>query len=1745
MRKQSSESAKSNIQKTTTFSNNSSIKLSNEEILTMVKAIYDEELITHINKLSSNIKSFYIEHQTIFTRIYNNLKQISSPGLTESLKKLDKCFEDFYGSAKTIFKDMKDDRNSKNEKMNLIQKENPALKYLINDNIFQLKNRKHIEINKNLNYNHRPASKTQSREIIAYATLSGTTNLKHKDNHNTMNISAGDIHSKKTMNQQIEVNQIKYDNLKKENNILKHKIELLEKKSNHDNFDLSPTSPNKLKLDSFYSNPIHNGISLNTKTTTNYTKIVNNVSNTINNIDSTLQKENNKLKDNIYTLANKVNKLITDTKYIEDDAIDETELSLYKLQIERNKENIIALITPFLNINSKELSEKRIKKGSYSYSNEKISSNSTKNIKTDPKKMEQKILKDNINNLKVQNQKITKKLHSVEKINEQLKTEINHLKGTHIQKDDNKEDKDNEQIVKLQQQITSLQKYNNDLLNTLSDKESELKKTQLDSLTKEKENNTENDKLRKNIIDLNKQITALQLKISSSQRNNSRERHHLSSLSTSMPSLVKATKPKTPGPNLSLHNNPTKTLDISIQNPIKTTVNKSADKLKINDKRQPDIKTKVIETQNCKGECKDKDINIKLKEIKLSIKKEYKDKYEGEIEKIKKLKEKEIKNYKDKNEKLQQEIDKLKKVEVVLNEKIVTLSKKFEQLKEENLKPNNDLTKISQQVIQLQSQNDSLKKEISSIQMKYQDDKLSLDSIIQNKNSEVKLLNEQLSQVNKEFNEKELTQRDKKHKLSVQDNNKENKIVKSPNHKFNETSEIVFQNEMNQLNKKNNTININSLSKYNESQNINNDTKQKDILLQQAQKKINDLEQSNLSYKNEKGKLMKDIQHLKQLNEDNEIKYKNEIEKLNLMISDKSKELIKVKSLVNELTVKSTSLDKRKHKLENELVILNSKLSEKEKQNLNYQEEITILKSKINKNEANINTLQSSSHVHPGVENKKKQSENETPRTTVNKKNSENEQKQKELQIKQHNNDTLSIKLNEVELKLNSVNKDKSKLEKQNKQYESQINLIKKTLSEKEIELGNVNKILLEKDSIIKEINNTINKTKQSLTQKEKEIKELTTKNKQIENELSTVTKNLDKNYHQLTKDLNEKQRENDSLLEQIKKLELKISESTNQIATIQVEMDTLIKKNEKEEKEKIEAAKNNDHLKTTQNKLKELESQNEEISSKLKEEIEKVQKREKDIQTFQEHLNKRMSENSELKTTIDSLKRTIDEDIHKIKKFENENKNITNDYNVLKNLSESKIQSLTSNINDLKTKIKQLIDERTELECKKDEINESLHKKIKELENKTEEFKNNINNLNIENTNLKNEKEHIKNDYNALNIEYKKEKQINQNLKNTHKEKLIQNESIIQDLTSQMNDANRLENELQKELKHLKETNNSNEKQIKDLQKEINLLQEDCDAKEKEIQLQDTELCELRREVEEAKTELAKQLEDNEKLKNGIQITKDDKEEYKNNDVQSEEQLPPLTPGNYKIEKCTQFNNLKWYLLRILNPINKDENNSIPSTNGEYDKFIWKPVFSKKLFKGFEIPPLNSSTELRKEIESLQDYQSELLDKLAKKESDYNRLNLQTVKLINKKKGDANSIQEKLIERLREDNKNLQEALQDIKKGNNVLGTNYGMSLIQEDLNNSDFLDEEHFDEILTEMTKNISTFNSRNLSITQSRYNINQLRYYFEKLLTEIPLNQAIKSILSNILRQISFTDDEIYQIISKKGGVISLQK
>ena len=424
MKKSSEPSSKTNINKSLCqFSN---IDLSKEELIIMFKAIYDEDLISHINKLSSNIKQFYLEHESIFTRIYNQIKQTTQPELVESIKQLDQCFEEFYGNAKIIFKDMKDDRNNKNEKMDLIQQQNPMLKSFISENIFSLKKDKKVQITKRRSYNHRSSSKIYPRELSIYNTQSGNFNSKHKNITSNINSSINEGNATKTQNQQSDITKIKYFNIKKENTLLKQKIEILERKASMNNTyiadnDNSNLSPKRIKFDYIFTNVDDSMTHPNkTTTTTNYTKIVNNVNNTINNIDSAIQKENDKIKDNIHLIASKIKKLLIDMDIVElnkvHNEISLSELEILKKQIELNKESIIKLIGPYLKnaLNNNNINDNyKHKDNNSKQQNEKGTTSSTKNIKVETKKTDPKTMKETINTLKLKNQKMNKRVKSL------------------------------------------------------------------------------------------------------------------------------------------------------------------------------------------------------------------------------------------------------------------------------------------------------------------------------------------------------------------------------------------------------------------------------------------------------------------------------------------------------------------------------------------------------------------------------------------------------------------------------------------------------------------------------------------------------------------------------------------------------------------------------------------------------------------------------------------------------------------------------------------------------------------------------------------------------------------------------------------------------------------------------------------------------------------------------------------------------------------------------------------------------------------------------------------------------------------------------------------------------------------------------------------------------------------------------------------------------------------------------------
>ena len=80
---------------------------------------------------------------------------------------------------------------------------------------------------------------------------------------------------------------------------------------------------------------------------------------------------------------------------------------------------------------------------------------------------------------------------------------------------------------------------------------------------------------------------------------------------------------------------------------------------------------------------------------------------------------------------MQKELDQFKKIESTFNEQIIALTKRNEHLHEEALKSNKELSKITslnQQISQLKSQNDTLKFELTTLQSKNKNDKISLDS---------------------------------------------------------------------------------------------------------------------------------------------------------------------------------------------------------------------------------------------------------------------------------------------------------------------------------------------------------------------------------------------------------------------------------------------------------------------------------------------------------------------------------------------------------------------------------------------------------------------------------------------------------------------------------------------------------------------------------------------------------------------------------------------------------------------------------------------------------------------------------------------------------------------------------------------------------------------------------------------------------------------------------------------------------
>ena len=206
------------------------------------------------------------------------------------------------------------------------------------------------------------------------------------------------------------------------------------------------------------------------------------------------------------------------------------------------------------------------------------------------------------------------------------------------------------------------------------------------------------------------------------------------------------------------------------------------------------------------------------------------------------------------------------------------------------------------------------------------------------------------------------------------------------------------------------------------------------------------------------------------------------------------------------------------------------------------------------------------------------------------------------------------------------------------------------------------------------------------------------------------------------------------------------------------------------------------------------------------------------------------------------------------------------------------------------------------------------------------------------------------------------------------------------------------------------------------------------------------------------------------------------------------------ISPDNYKIVKLLKLNNLKWFLLK------KIKKNILTETEGiqplyrryqylklnskrrkekeklnedSYSDYIWKANKDQKDLINFDINLDNLEqdkdildNEKDKKITELEICIKDLKEKLSKKESDYNRINLNYAKLVKKSKRPEMTY-DKLLdenEKIKQENKLLNKKLDKIKENQNFIG----ISFIVDDLEGSKFIDDNIFENLLEEITKN-----------------------------------------------------------------------
>ena len=540
-----------------------------------------------------------------------------------------------------------------------------------------------------------------------------------------------------------------------------------------------------------------------------------------------------------------------------------------------------------------------------------------------------------------------------------------------------------------------------------------------------------------------------------------------------------------------------------------------------------------------------------------------------------------------------------------------------------------------------------------------------------------------------------------------------------------------------------------------------------------------------------------------------------------------------------------------------------------------------------------------------------------------------------------------------------------------------------------------------------------------------------------------------------------------------------------------------------------------------------------------------------KQLNTKVKQIKIKNKEISKLNEELKNLKQQFDIDINNQK---NENENLSINYEIL----EKKYKKLKGEISELKDLNIKYGERISELEKENDRLNDLLIENQNNIKNNSIKYKKKLDEMQNEIIDLKNELDEKEQDLQEYKNKYEKE------LKNTKKL-----EQKIQHLISnkEMNLDYITENEQKKKKipKRIRERNVNTFNDIEQVEKKFRYLYKTTESLNYRNQSKNSHNSAIsniennnnltdsynknKKEVSEFKTEIYRS-KNSTGFKQLLNIYKNSNKKEENNNskeildenstnINSNSSIK-LSPENYSFIKLYQLNNkLKWCLFKK-NKKSKSHTKRYSMGNDlansdmdiyDYSDFIWLPYKTRKDFPEFrEISSFADSYELKddkkEEIEDLKLNIKNLENIISEKNKENNKLNNELYNLTIE-----NQRYKSYNDKLKEENYKMK---CESKPDKNFIG----VSFIDDDPENSKFLDDKCCEDILKGLDKNPNRNNQKKNSCYSDK-----LKNSIDMLLTKIIPNEDVNFLIANILSQLGCSNEDIYKLIGNHRGVISI--